>query len=89
MSVDELESALEELRAARDVAEADAEERLDTLVEKVERAHDAGRTLDHGALARITRTLEEVADDADDETAAAMRDAKAAVSTYREGVPGA
>ena len=88
MSADELQAALEELRAARDAVD-EAEERLDTLVEKVGGAVDAGRTLDHGALARITRTLDEVAEDADGETAARLADAKAAVSTYREGVPGA
>lgn len=89
MSADELQAALEELRAARDAVDGEAEERLDTLVEKVEGAVDAGRTLDHGALARITRTLDEVAEDADDEAATKLADAKAAVSTYREGVPGA
>ncbi len=89
MSADELETALDRLRTARDAVDGDAEERLDTLVGKVERAVDAGRTLDHGALARITRTLEEVAEGTDDDTAAKLMDAKAAVSTYREGVPGA
>lgn len=89
MSADELETALEELRTARDAVDGEAEERLDTLVGKVERAVDAGRTLDHGALARITRTLDEVAEDADDETASQLMAAKEAVSTYREGVPGA
>ncbi|WP_254840803.1 DUF7553 family protein [Natronomonas marina] len=89
MSADELETALAELRTARDMVDGEAEERLDTLVGKVERALDAGRTLDHGALARITRTLEEVAEDADEETASQLLDAKQAVSTYREGVPGA
>lgn len=89
MSADELETALDRLRTARDAVDGDAEDRLDTLVAKVERAVDAGRTLDHGALARITRTLEELTEDADDDTAQTLRDAKAAVSTYREGVPGA
>jgi len=89
MSAEELEAMLAELRAARDAVDGEAEERLDTLVGKVGRAVDAGRTLDHGALARITRTLEEVAANADDEAAARLADAKEAVSTYREGVPGA
>ena len=88
MSADELETALAELRRARDHLDGEPEERLETLVGKVERAVDAGRTLDHGALARITRTLEEIAENADEETAAALMDAKEAVSTYREGVPG-
>lgn len=89
MSAEKLETALGELQRARDRVDGEAEERLDTLVGKVERAHAAGRTLDHGALARITRTLEEVASDADAETAEVMADAKAAVSAYREDVPGA
>lgn len=89
MSAEELDTALDRLRTARDAVDGDAETRLETLVEKVERAVDEGRTLDHGALARITRTLEEVAEDADDDTAATVLDAKKAVSSYREGVPGA
>jgi hypothetical protein len=89
MSADELEIALDRLRTARGAVEGDAADRLDTLVGKVERALEEDRTLDHGALARITRTLDEVAEAAHGETESKLEDAKAAVSTYREGVPGA
>ncbi|MUV85856.1 hypothetical protein GJ631_04535 [Natronomonas sp. CBA1123] len=89
MSADELQSALEALEAARDLADGDAEQRLDRIVEKVSKALDAGRQLDHGALARMDRTLDELTDETTGETADAIADAKAALITYREGVPGA
>ena len=89
MSADELEAVLDALRTARAAVDDEAADRLKTPVDRVETALEAGRTLDHGALARITRTLEEVAEDADGEAAAALSDATAAVSAYREGVPGA
>jgi hemerythrin-like domain-containing protein len=89
MSAEKLESALGRLRTAREAVEGEAEERLDTAIEKVERAVEQGRTIDHGALARITRTLEEVAEDAEEEAAEKLLDAKAAISRYREDVPGA
>ena len=89
MSADDLETALDALRTARAAVDDEAADRLETPVGRVENALEAGRTLDHGALARITRPLEEVAEEADGEAAAALSDATAAVSAYREGVPGA
>jgi vacuolar-type H+-ATPase subunit E/Vma4 len=89
MSADELQTALEKLRTARDLADGEAEERVSTVVERVESALDAGRTIDHGNLARMDRTLAEVQQDADDETDAAVQEARDALATYREGVPGA
>ena len=89
MSADDLEIALNALRTARAAVDDEAADRLETPVDRVETALEADRTLDHGALARITRTLEEVAEEADGEAAAALSDATAAVSAYREGVPGA
>ncbi|PSP49427.1 hypothetical protein BRC75_03610 [Halobacteriales archaeon QH_7_69_31] len=89
MSTDELETALDRLRSARDAVDGEAAGRIDTTVGKVERAIEEDRTLDHGALARITRTVEEVAEDADADATEKLRAAKDAVSSYREGVPGA
>lgn len=89
MSADELQSALGALEAARDLADGDAEQRLDRIVGKVSNALDADRQLDHGALARMDRTLDELTDATTGETADAVADAKAALITYREGVPGA
>ena len=89
MSADELETALDRLRTARDAVDGEAAGRIDTTVGKVERALEEDRTLDHGALARITRTVEEVAEDADAAATEKLTAAKDAVSSYREGVPGA
>ena len=89
MSASELETVVERLRTAHEHVDGDAGERIEGLVGKAESALEDGRTLDHGALARMTRTLSELAEDADGETAEAIEAAKDAISSYREGVPGA
>ena len=89
MSASELETVVERLRTAREHVDGDAEERIEGLVGKAESALKDGRTLDHGALARMTRTLSELGEDADGETAEAIEAAKDAISSYREDVPGA
>lgn len=89
MSADELRTALDELRTARDLADGEAEERISGLVDRVESALEDDRTVDHGNLARMDRTLSELQEDASGETEAAIRDARDALSSYREGVPGA
>ena len=89
MSADELQNALEELRTARDLADGEAEERISKLVDSVSAAIDHDRTVDHGKLARMDRTLAEIQEDESGETEAAVQDARDALRTYREGVPGA
>jgi len=89
MSASELETVVERLRTAHGHVDGDAEERLEGLVGKAESALEDGRTLDHGALARMTRTLSELAENADGDTAEAIEAARDAISSYREGVPGA
>ena len=90
MSASELETVVERLRTAHEHVDGDAVERIEGLVGKAESALEDGRTLDHGALARMTRTLSELAEDADGETAEeAIEAARDAISSYREGVPGA
>ena len=89
MSTSELEAVVERLWTAHEHVDGDAGERIEGLVGKAESALEDGRTLDHGALARMTRTLSELAEDADGETAEAIEAAKDAISSYREGVPGA
>ncbi|MFT4904296.1 MAG: ABC-type transporter Mla subunit MlaD [Natronomonas sp.] len=89
MSADELQAALDELQAARDLADGEAAERLETIIGRVEKAIDAGRTMDHGVLARMLRTISEIQEDADADLEAALESASEAITTYREGVPGA
>ena len=89
MSASELETVVERLRTAHEHVDGDAGERIEGLVGKAESALEDSRTLDHGALARMTRTLSELAEDADGETAETIEAAKDAISSYREGVPGA
>ena len=89
MSASELETVVERLRTAHEHVDGDAGERIEGLVGKAESALEDGRTLDHGALARMTRTLSELAEDADGETTEAIGAARDTISSYREGVPGA
>ena len=89
MSASELETVVERLRTAHEHVDGDAGERIEGLVGKAESALEDGRTLDHGALARMTRTLSELAEDADGDAEEAIEAAKDAISSYREGVPGA
>ena len=89
MSTSELEAVVERLRTAHEHVDGGAEERIEGLVGKAESAREDGRTLDHGALARMTRTLSELAENADGDTAEAIEAARDAISSYREGVPGA
>jgi phage shock protein A len=89
MSASELETVVERLRTAHERVYGEAEARIEGLVGKAESALEDGRTLDHGALARMTRTLSDLAGDAGGETEDAIEAARDAISTYREGVPGA
>ena len=89
MSADELRTALDELRTARDLADGEAEERISGVIDRVENALEDDRTIDHGNLARMDRTLSELEGDASDEAETAIGDARDALSSYREGVPGA
>jgi len=89
MSTDELRNALDELRAARDLADGEAEKRIASLVDSVSDAVEADRTVDHGKLARMDRTLAEIEEASAGEAEAAVADARDALRTYREGVPGA
>ena len=89
MSTSELETVVERLRTAHEHVDGEAKERVEGLVGKAESALADGRTLDHGALARMTRTLSELAEDAEGDAEEAIETARDAISTYREGVPGA
>ena len=89
MSASELETVVERLRTAHERVYGEAEARIEGLVGKAESALEDGRTLDHGALARMTRTLSELAEDAEGDAEEAIEAARDAISTYREGVPGA
>ena len=89
MSASELETVVERLRTAHGHADGEAEERIERLLERADGALEDGRTLDHGALARMTRTLSDLAGGAEGETEDAIEAARDAISTYREGVPGA
>ena len=87
MSASELETVVERLRTAHEHVDGDAGERIEGLVGKAESALEDGRTLDHGALARMTRTLSELAEDADGETAEAIKASSDSVRVIRASAP--
>lgn len=89
MSTNELQNAAEKLQTARDSVDGEAEQRVSKLLDRVETAIEKDRTIDHGNLARMDRTLAEIQDASAGEAETALQAARDALSTYREGVPGA
>ncbi len=89
MSSTDLSTALDTLRTASERTSGDATARIDRLAERVENALEDGRTIDHGNLARMDRTLAEIQTDASPEATEAIEAARDALKAYREGVPGA
>lgn len=86
MTVDELQRASEELRAAADVADGDERDRLETQADHLSELAETGA--DHGRLARHENALREIkaasGDDVGDRIDAAME----AITAYRETIEG-
>lgn len=82
-----LDAAREALATAAGAADGDVADRIDTIRSRLDSAGDAGRTLDHGQIARFQRSLSELADAVEDPDP--IREAKRQLSAYREGVEGA
>ncbi|TQQ80951.1 hypothetical protein EGH24_07285 [Halonotius terrestris] len=85
---EELQTAADRLRTAAETADGDAVERLTGLADKLDTLATADRGPDHGTMARMQNTLNEVKDDIAPEAADAIDDAKAAISEYRSTVEG-
>jgi len=88
MTRDQLQTAADHLRTAADTADGDATDRLTDLADKLDSLATADRGPDHGTMARMQNTLNEVTGDVDDATVTEIDDAKAAISDYRSTVEG-
>lgn len=82
-----LNAAREALAAAAGTADDDVADRIDVIRSRLDSAGDAGRTLDHGQIARFQRSLSDLVDTVEDPDP--IREAKRELSAYREGVEGA
>lgn len=89
MTREELATASELLEtAAESTDDDDAVERLDGLASQLSDLSDADRGPDHGRLARIEIALNELNEDAGDDTAEAINEAHTHITEYRSGVEG-
>jgi len=82
-----LDAAREAKAAAAAAADAEVADRIDAIRSQLDSAAEAGRTLDHGQIARFQRSLSELVDAVDDPDP--IREAKERLSAYRGGVEGA
>lgn len=88
MAREQLQTAAEQLRTAAETADGDAAERLTKLADKLDALATADRGPDHGTMARMENTLNEVKSAVGSAAADAIDDAKAAISDYRSTVDG-
>ncbi|MFC6613565.1 hypothetical protein ACFQAS_01095 [Halopenitus salinus] len=83
---DLLTAARDSIETARERTDGELDDRLASIADRLESAVDAGRTLDHGTLARLQNALSEIEAEIDDgDEIATARDR---LSTYREDVAG-
>ena len=85
---EQLQTAAQHLRTAIESADDDASERLTELAEKLDSLATGDRGPDHGSMARMQNTLNDVKDDVDADAVAAIDDAKESISDYRSTVEG-
>jgi len=87
MTRTELATASERLQTAAERAETNAD-RLADLATQLARLAEADRGPDHGQLARIQTTLNDIASDADEAVTSLIANARGDISKYRETVEG-
>lgn len=88
MARERLETARDQLRTASESADGEAADRLDGFAEQLDRLAARDRGPDHGRLARILTSLSEIADEADEGTAATIEEARSEITEFRKGVEG-
>lgn len=81
-----LQEARDSLETARERASDEDADRLASIADQLENALEAGRTLDHGKLARLQNSLSEIAETMED--AGPIDAARDSLSRYREDVEG-
>lgn len=85
---EQLQTAADHLRTAAETVDDDPAERLTELADKLDSMATADRGPDHGSMARMQNTLNEVTSDVDSEASDAIDDAKAAISEHRKTIEG-
>lgn len=89
MPHERLATAAELLNKASKLAKDEsARTRLLDKANSLATAAERDRDLDHGRLARITHTLDDLAQDADEDVQQTIHEAKEAIVSYRETVEG-
>ena len=83
-----LSTASERLASAAGDADGAAVDRLTALSDQLETLAEREHDPDHGRLARIESSLDEIQADASDEVAAAIADALDAIRAFRETIEG-
>lgn len=81
-----LTAARDSIETARERTDGEPDDRLAGIADRLESAVDAGRTLDHGTLARLQNSLSEI--ESETEAGDAIATARDRLSQYREDVPG-
>jgi len=88
MTHDELQTAATQAEAASDVADGEAADRLADLADQLDALATGGADPDHGRLARIQRSLDDLTDDVGAEATTAIEDADDAINAFRETLEG-
>lgn len=88
MAREQLQTAAEHLTTAAESTGADATERLQDLADKLDSLATQERGPDHGSMARIQNSLNDIKADVDADAVAAIDEAKTAISDYRSTVDG-
>ncbi|MFB6303313.1 MAG: hypothetical protein ABEH78_10705 [Haloferacaceae archaeon] len=88
MTREELSEASDLCRQAAEGTTGDTRERLYEQSNQLAQLADRDRDPDHGRLARHMNALDELAEEADGETADLVEEARDLVGEYRQGVEG-
>lgn len=85
----DLRDAADELQSAREQTDdSETAERLDSSTDQLQKMIDADRGPDHGRLARLTHSLQDIESDLDGDAAESVGAALSHVRSYRETVEG-
>lgn len=88
MAPDALDTASDLVESAADSVDGQHAGRLHALADQLDDLAAGDSDPDHGRLARIQRSLDDISDDVDDETADNLREADAEINAFRETLDG-
>lgn len=88
MTHDELQTAATQAASARDATDGETADRLAELADQLDVLATGDADPDHGRLARIQRSLDDLTDDVGADVTAAIEDADDAINQFRETLEG-